>query len=395
MNLVKKALLNIKTSIPRMHFGLLILMIGFAFFGLVMILSASNVAAVVRYGVSPNYFSGKQLLVVVGSFLLGFFLLNIPIKKYDKLSGFAIILMIIVLVLLFTFGTIAGGALSWFDLGYFNFQPTEFIKPIIIIYMASYYFNLINKKKYSLFDVLIPLLLCAVIVFLVLKQPDLGGAAIILLMVLSIFFAIPINKNFRKKIFYAFGIGILVVGLFVLIFGKTLLQSYQVNRLINYANPCQRYTEDSGYQVCNGYIAIHNGGLFGVGLGQSSQKYLYLPEAHTDFIYPIIVEECGLLVGILIVFLYFIMLVIILDIAKKTYNLRNSILVYGVFVYLLAHILINMLGVLGIIPLTGVPLPFLSYGGSYNFSVIVMLFLVQRVNIENRLERERKKIENL
>ena len=174
--------------------------------------------------------------------------------------------------------------------------------------------------------------------------------------------------------------------------GKNFLQSYQVSRLINFTNPCQRYTDDSGYQVCNGYIAIHNGGLFGVGLGDSTQKFLYLPEAHTDFIFPIICEELGLIAGILVVVGYFIMLFILLNIAKETGTIRDSILVYGVFVYMLAHILINLLGVLGLIPLTGVPLPFLSYGGSYNLALLVSLFIVQRVNYENKEYKIKNKI---
>ena len=103
----------------------------------------------------------------------------------------------------------------------------------------------------------------------------------------------------------------------------------------------------------------------------------------------------GIIIGIVVVLGYILMLFVILDIAKSTENLRNSILAYGVFTYLLVHILINLLGVLGLIPLTGVPLPFLSYGGSYNISVIVALFIVQRINIENKQDHIRKKIENL
>ena len=140
---------------------------------------------------------------------------------------------------------------------------------------------------------------------------------------------------------------------------------------------------------------MHNGGLFGTGLGSSTQKYLYLPEAHTDFIFAVLCEELGLVFGIVIVLGYFVMLFIILNIAKEAGNLRNSILAYGVFAYILAHILINLLGVLGLVPLTGVPLPFLSYGGSYNLNVIIALSIVQRVNIENKQDAHRKKIENL
>ena len=150
-----------------------------------------------------------------------------------------------------------------------------------------------------------------------------------------------------------------------------------------YKNPCSRYREETGYQVCNGFIAIHNGGLLGKGLGNSTQKYLYLPESHTDFIFPIIVEELGLIAGIVIILGYAFMLYRILRIAKKSSTLNGAILCYGTFIYMLTHILINLLGILALIPLTGVPLPLLSYGGSFTINIIVMLFIVQRVSIEN------------
>ena len=205
----------------------------------------------------------------------------------------------------------------------------------------------------------------------------------------------PIAKNHKKTI-YKVGLGgAVILGITLVFFGQNIFKSYQISRLLNFTEPCQRYSDVTGYQVCNGYIAIKNGGLTGVGLGESTQKYLYLPEAHTDFIFPIICEELGLITGILVVIGYFIMLFLILNVAKETDTLRNSILAYGIFTYLLAHILINLLGVLGLIPLTGVPLPFLSYGGSYNLCVIISLFIIQRIHYENKEAILRKKIEQL
>ena len=153
--------------------------------------------------------------------------------------------------------------------------------------------------------------------------------------------------------------------------------------------------EDTGYQVCNGFIAYHNGGLFGLGLGNSTQKYLYLPEAHTDFIFPILVEELGLIVGILTILGYIYILYRILKIAKKADSIRNSIICYGTFLYLLMHLLINFMGSLALIPLTGVPLPFLSYGGSFNMNVIFMIFIVQRIAIESKQNEEKRLIKTI
>ena len=153
--------------------------------------------------------------------------------------------------------------------------------------------------------------------------------------------------------------------------------------------------DDTGYQVCNGFIAFHNGGLFGVGLGNSTQKYLYLPEAHTDFIFPIIVEELGLFVGILVILGYFYILYRILKLAKKADCIRNQIICYGTFIYFLLHLLINFLGILALIPLTGVPLPFLSYGGSFCFNIIAMMFVLQRISIETSENEQNRVIANL
>ena len=169
--------------------------------------------------------------------------------------------------------------------------------------------------------------------------------------------------------------------------GKGLSDS-QKSRF-NFKDPCTRYREKTGYQVCNGYIAINSGGLLGSGYGNSKQKYLYLPEAHTDFIFAIIIEEMGLLVGILIILSYFIMIWRILMIGKRAYNLQGSIICYGVATYLALHVMINLGGVLGVIPLTGVPLPFYSYGGSFMINLLICLALVQRVSVENKIFEQR------
>ena len=384
-----------KKTFSKINVWLFILMILYSAFGLLMIFSASSIAAVLRYQVSTNYFFVRQLIFIILGFIAGFVILNFPTKIYRYFSKIAMFLILFLLIFLFFVGVVAGGAQSWYDLGVVNFQPTELAKIVLIIYMAVYYHKIATKKNITLMNMLFPILLAAICFFLIALQPDFGGAFIILMITAMIFISLPIGKKHKKTIFTVCGIGVAVLVVAVLCFGKNILSSYQVSRILNYKNPCQRYMEDSGYQVCNGFIAIHNGGLFGVGLGESTQKYLYLPEAHTDFIFPIICEELGIIVGIIVVLGYFIMLLLILNIAKEADNLRNSILAYGVFCYLLAHILINLLGVLGIIPLTGVPLPFLSYGGSYNLCVVIALFIVQRVNVENQLDKQRRKIENL
>lgn len=384
-----------KKVISKMNIPLLLLMLVYSIFGLIMIFSASSVTAVLRYGYDSNHFFVRQLIWLLGSYFVGFIILFIPTKFYRFVSKIAMYGIIGVLALIFFAGSIAGGAKSWYDTGLFSIQPTEFAKIILIVYMAVYYNKVASKKNMSFMQFFWPIILAALLFVLIAMQPDLGGALIVFLITVMLFFSLPFGKGHKKNVL-KLGIGGVVVGLAtLLLFGGNLLEPYQVRRLTEFSNPCQRYGDESGYQVCNGYIAIHNGGLFGVGLGDSTQKYSYLPEAHTDFIFPIICEELGAIVGIVVVFGYMVMLYLVLKVAKSTYNIRDSILCYGVFAYMLAHILINLLGVLGLIPLTGVPLPFLSYGGSYALSLIVGLFIVHRVNIENKLEKSKQLIKNL
>ena len=386
-----------KKVLKNLNYPLLLLTIVYSVFGCIMIFSASNVAAVLRYKVPTNYFFLRQILWVIIGSAGGIFLMFFPTKSYKYFSKIAMWCVLALLVFLFTYGRIAGGAQSWYKAKFFNIQPTELAKMVLIVYLAVYYHRISLRKKITFWNMLYPLVLTAVIFVLIALQPDFGGAFIIAGIVGLIFVSLPIAKKHKKTIYKA-GAGLLALVLFgVFVLGKNILQSYQVKRLLYFQNPCERYSDKdgTGYQVCNGYIAIHNGGLRGVGRGGSTQKYLYLPEAHTDFIFPIICEELGLIVGILVVLGYFAMMFIILVIAKNAITLRNSILTYGIFAYLLLHVLINLLGVLGLIPLTGVPLPLLSYGGSYNIIVLIALGIVQRVNIENKDDKIMEKIKKL
>lgn len=387
----------VKKLFSKMDIWLLVIMIIYSIVGLIMIFSASSVSTVLRYNVPQYYFFLRQAIFLAVSFMFGFFVvLRVPTSKYKYLTPFAIVGIIVALIGLLVYGELTNNVRSWYDLGPFALQPSEFAKSIIIVFLAVVYSRMEKKKDRNIYTFLIPVAICMLIAFLIAMQPDFGTALIIAGIIFFIFIGIPYVK---QNIIKVLKVGVVCVGLAILAIlysGTEILNSMQMQRF-QFLNPCSRYTEDTGYQVCNGFIAIHNGGLFGVGLGNSSQKYLYLPESHTDFIFPIIVEELGLIVGIALIIGYMVMLGRILKIAKEAENLRLSILAYGVFLYLLFHILVNLLGILALIPLTGVPLPFLSYGGSFTINVVIMLFVVQRVNIENKTiktKREMAKITN-
>ena len=368
---------------------LLIVMFVFMIFGLIMILSASSMASYMRYHNSIYYYLIRHsIFLVIG--LIGFFTaIFIPTKFFKTISPALIIILVLALFGLTIYGSTFNSSQSWFDLGFITVQPSEIGKIFIILFLAYYYEKHRNELD-NQWTLLKPLSLCIIVLALIALQPDLGTAAVIFGIVLLIFYALPLKKETLKPINKIFIGGVLLVILALILTGGSLLKEYQLKRL-EFLNPCERYEDKTGYQLCNSIIALKNGGLFGKGIGESTQKYLYLPESHTDFIFPIIVEEWGLVVGIIIIFAYLFILYRILNIARKATNLGNGIIAYGVFAYLLFHIAINLIGVLNIGPMTGVPLPFLSYGGSYTITLLFSMGLVERVNYEIYQKNKTKK----
>ncbi len=366
-----------------------------ALFGLLMIFSASSVSTILRYNVSSSYFFLRQTLFLAAAYVVGIILLfKFPTKKYIKYIFPGAILILVMLIGLFTLSSDNGSVQSWYALGPVSLQPSEFAKAGLIIFSAVYYNSMVKGRIKNLASYLIPVafgLTCTILTYL---QPDLGSAIILLGITYCMFIAVPFHDSKLINLIKYACIILGVVGIIILSNGSSFLSEYQYKRF-EYADPCTRYTEDTGYQVCNGFIAINNGGLFGVGLGNSTQKYLYLPESHTDFIFPIIVEELGLLVGILIILTYGFILFRIFKIAKKATTVRGSLLAYGTFCLFAMHVMVNLLGILALIPLTGVPLPLLSYGGSSTIVFVVLLFITQSVAIETKEEKMKKELSSL
>ena len=381
-------------NLRKMDKTLLVLIIIYCLFGLIMIFSASSASTVLKYGTASTHFFVRQLIALIAGFFVGFLILLIP-TKYQKMTTYILtagvtILLFVVLVK----GTITNNAQSWFNIGPFKVQPSEFAKTMIILYMAFFYSTL-QRNKMPFIMYFIPAILAAVMTLLIAKQPDWGSAIILILISFFCFLEVPFIKKNKKTISKIILIGAAILAVFGSLFINEILTDEKKSRITQFSNPCERYQDDTGYQVCNGFIAIANGGLFGVGLGQSSQKYLYLPESHTDFIFPIICEECGAIVGSLIILGYGFILLRILKIAKKADNVRNRIIAYGTFWYFCLHILINLLGILALIPLTGVPLPFLTYGGSYTLNALILLFFTERVAIENKTNQINRQIASI
>ncbi len=328
----------------------------------------------------------KQTALLIGSSIVSIVILSIDSSVYKKVIWGIYGLIVFILSFMLLSGDSHRGSINWIQISGISFQPSEFMKLTLIILIAvlfeKYYNHLSNPKENHLEVIgkitLTALLPMAIIFF----QRDLGTMSILfsILAIMLIMSPIPIIEKAKTGLY----IIILVVISFLLIFTSEnkIFTEEQLDRF-DYTNPCSNY-EEGGYQVCNSIIAINNGNLFGVGAGKSSQKYSYIPEAHTDSIFAIIVEEMGLLLSTIIFLLYAYIMYRILILACYANTIRGRYICMGVAGYLMAHIFINLGGLFALIPLTGIPLPFISYGGSFIISATFSLAVVQRIHIETK-----------
>lgn len=364
-------------------------------FSIIMIYSASSYSALNDYG-NPHHYLPRQAVFVGMSYMLFIFFLFLPLQilKKKKIVIFGIILTAISLFLLLIFGREIYGARRWIETPFFNIQPAEFTKFMVIWYLAY----ILSKKQKKIAEdfyqaVVAPIILVLVIVFFIYIQPDTGSSFIIVIISAIMIFASGVSPKLGLG-FTLFGIGSLA-GLTQLIrtFGTRLffLDEYRYNRFLGYWDPFQ-LAEGAGLQLVNSYYALSRGGLFGVGFGNSVQKTGYLPFPYTDFIVSIIGEEFGLL-GITILLLVFSLMVsrMILT-AIRSKSAFNSILCIGVASMFLIQSLINLMGVVGLMPITGVTFPFISYGGSSLMVISVSLGLVANISARVNYQRAQSKL---
>lgn len=385
-----KRVLSLRQIIKSLDKPLLFLSILLFVYGLIMIFSASNVAAFMRYDASPYKYFIRQGFFLFAGVLASLVIILFHTKSYKYFSTAGIYLLGMILVLVLFFGVIRNDARSWFSfVGNSTIQPSEFVKIVAILFLASYYESHKDRLDHYLV-VFYPIFICILIAGLIFVQPDLGTTIIFSLIVAFLFFLAPISKEIRMKVSILLLSIFLIAAIVITSGGASLLSERQMKRF-NFKDPCssEKFYGD-GNQLCNSYIAMNNGGLTGVGLGNSTQKYLYLPEAHTDFIFPIILEELGFCGAAVLLFLYFLLIGRIIKIAKESYNTRGYLISMGVALYIFIHICVNLGGVMGLIPMTGVPLPFMSYGGSFTLCLVLSLTFVQRVHCENVFYQQQK-----
>lgn len=323
--------------------------------GLIIILSASSIKGEQLFSNSYYFFYNqlKYLLVAVISSVVIYKL------KYEKLKLMApyfllISLGLLILVLIPGIGKMTGGSRRWLPLGPINFQPSELAKLTLVIYLAAYTDRNKDKMKNFKKGILPPLIVSGLILFLILIEPDLGTT-----ITLSIVAAVMIFIGGIKILnFIVIGISFLLLS-----FGAIISEPYRRERLLVFLNPWQDPL-DSGYHIIQSLLALGSGGLFGVGAGNSHQKFLYLPEPGTDFIFAVLGEEFGLIGTLFIVTLYFILSWRGLRIAARVEDPFASMLAVGITSMIVIQALINMAVVTSLMPVTGITLPLISYGGS-------------------------------
>lgn len=386
---MKRLVRQVRRTFQDMDHVLLLVTVALFSFGLLNIVTASSSEAVTSSAPLYYYFY-QQLKMLVAGCLAGIFILNYDTKKYKPIALFSFFAIMGILLYLSLYGTDHRGSRNWIALPVIGrIQPSEFAKPVMIVCLAllfELFYARLRNKKINHYEMIGMILFVGIsfpaIVFL---QKDFGTMFILFMIFVVMFLSSPILRLDKIK---TCALLLALAGSAGMILMNTkgyILSPEQMDRF-NFFNPCSNY-EEGGYQICNGFIAINDGGAFGLGMGKSRQKYSYIPEPHTDSVFAIVVEEQGFFKSLFIFIGYVIVLKRILDLSSRANTLRGRYICLGIATYIFMHILVNLGGLFGVLPLTGVPNPFLSYGGSFTISLILSLAVVQRIHIETKRQK--------
>ena len=356
--------------VENLDYTLLFAVVFLCFYGLLVLYSSTRLAATV--GSDPYFFLKRQSLWA----LIGFILLSIIIfidyhnlERYSKLIYFGAVILLIMVIFS---GRTTYGARRWLAIGPFDFQPSEFAKIALIAFLADFLAK--NKPKLdNFFYYLLPFAYTGLLILLVFMQPDLGTSLVYLAILIIMLFVAGIKLKFLVFTFLAALSSVPVLW--------TFLKDYQKNRLILFLNP-NLDPLGGGYNVIQSRIAIGSGGFLGNGIFSGLQSQLnFLPAQHTDFIFSVVGEELGFVGTILLLGLYVIILWRGIKIALEARDLLGSLLAAGAVSFLFFHIVVNIGMAMGMLPATGLPLPFLSYGGSFMISNLMVIGILLNVQL--------------
>lgn len=339
-------------------------------------LSQGSADSGVTLAQSGGFFLRQSIYALLG-FIGLFFCASLDYRHIQRYSTPLYFLTIGVLMAVLVWGSTVRGTEGWIHFGWFQFQPVETAKLTLIIFLASF----ISKKKTELGELVrlvASLVLSGVLILFVLEQPDLGSA----LVLTGIWVAMLFVSGIRFKHL----VSLMIVGLLVVVASWSFLAPYQKNRIMTVLDP-QIDPRGSGYNVMQAMVAVGSGGVNGKGIGHGSQSQLnFLPEKHTDFIFSVVAEELGLVGASFVLLLYSVILYRLKCIAFAARDNFGYLLVVGVMAMFFIQIVVNVGMNIGVLPVTGIPLPLLSYGGSSLVTVLASLGLVLGVHLR-RVER--------
>ncbi|MFZ2955827.1 MAG: putative lipid II flippase FtsW [Candidatus Ozemobacteraceae bacterium] len=345
------------------HFdhALLFVILALMGFGLIMVYSASSITSMTEMSDGQYYF--KRQLLWVGIGLLAMFTFsNIPYRRLENIAT-PFLLVSIAFLILVLFAPTVGGSHRWLRIAGQGFQPSELAKIAFLIYMARSISSRQDRITELIRGVLPDLAVMTVLFLLILKEPNLSTAAII---AFTYFMMLFLGNGSIAHLAWMGAAGVMTI------IGLIFQEGYRMRRFLAFLDPWGA-SKTAGYHIIQSLVAIGSGGLWGLGLGQSRQKFFILPERHTDFIYAIVCEELGLFGGMLVIGLFFLLIWRGYYIAMRSPDLFGFLLASGITSLIAAQALINLGVVLSVLPTTGVTLPFISYGGS---SVIFLATLM-------------------
>jgi rod shape determining protein RodA len=356
----------------------LILNFDWTLFILVMIISGIGLMNIYSAGFSladprPTPLYVKQIQWILVGFVgmaLAFFVDYRFLNRHAYLIyGISVILLLVV----FAAGYATRGSQRWIAVGGFTFQPSELVKLTMILALTRYFDHHRIGRGYHLSELFIPFLILLVPFLFILKQPDLGTALILLILFLSIVFFIGLDW---KSLLIASAGGILLAPI-----GWYFLKDYQKERILTFFSP-ERDPLGSGYHIIQSMIAVGSGGLFGKGFLKGSQTQLkFLPEQQTDFVFSVFAEEWGFLGGIVLLVLFMLLILWGMKIITRSKDYTGALIAFGITMLIFWEVFINIGMVLGILPVVGIPLPFLSYGGSSMVVLMTAVGLLMNISV--------------
>lgn len=381
-----------KKRLKHLDIGIIISFIILSVIGVIMVYSASMVPASkgsLTNGtpIEANYFMKRQLIFFILSIFIILFIsmyFNIKMLRNTSTQKFLIVGTFALLILTLLIGKDVNGSRNWINLGLFSLQSSEFLKLVAIFYLSFILDKkLTNNRDYKLKNIVPPLGILGVGLVLVLMQGDLGGTLLTVAIIVAILMYSDIKNKIKVQILTITSIPVVLYIIYTLVFDSKNL--YRMKRIKVVLDPF-KYENGDGYQLTNALVSISNGGVFGRGLGNGILKLGYLPEPHTDFIFTVISEELGLIGVLLILLMYGFIILKGFIYANKTRNHFYKLICVGVVSYLFMQVFVNIGGVSGLIPLTGVTLPLLSYGGSSILSISIALGILLAVIREIKKE---------